>query len=127
MQDRARPADEQADVRAAPGMDERSSIAIIENENFYEIRTHLPEVDIEDVTIGVIDGVLTIRAQVTVETQGSLSRFFMIEHRESSVEQSFVLPLDADAQDLTTGFSDGILSILLNRKSVPNVISLFAR
>ncbi|MGE4063233.1 MAG: Hsp20/alpha crystallin family protein [Rhodospirillaceae bacterium] len=109
-----------------PAVEENAAgIAILENEAFYEIRSALPGVDAEDVIVGVADDVLTIGARACVETQHTLGRFFSIDHRVALVEQSFALPADADAHNLTTAFQDGVLSVFLSRTGVSNVVPLF--
>jgi HSP20 family protein len=102
-------------------------VAVVENDAFYEIRSVLPGVDADDVIVGVADDVLTIGAKAIVETQRTCGRFFTIDHRVVLVEQSFALPPDADAHNLTTSFHDGVLSVFLARTGVSNVVSLFAR
>jgi len=116
-------------VRVLPPIqvDEPSSINIREHEMCYEIRTALPGVHAEDVIVGVADDVLTIGAKACAETQRTLGRFFTIDHRVALVEQSFALPSDADARNLTTTFNDGVLSILVARTPNSNVVSLFLR
>lgn len=116
-------------VRLAPPdvTEEPSSIAVLESDAFYEIRSVLPGVDPEDIVVGVVDDVLTIGAKACAEEQRTLGRFFSIDHRVALVEQSFALPPDADAHALTTAFHDGILSVFLTRTPVSNVVPFFVR
>lgn len=103
-----------------------SSISILENEAFYEIRSFLPDVA-EDVIVGIADNVLTIGAKACAEAQRSIGRFFSIDHRVALIEQSISLPPDASTRDLTTTFRDGLLSVFLTRRSVSNVVPLLRR
>lgn len=106
---------------------EDSSITVLENEKFYEIRSALPGVNADDVFVGVVDDVLTIGAKMCAETQRTLGRFFSIDHRVAMVEQSFALPPDAGAHHLTTTFHDGVLCVLVAREPSSNVVSLYTR
>ncbi len=106
---------------------EPSSINIREDETCYEICTVLPGVDIEDVIIGVADDVLTVGAKAGAETQQTMGRFFAIDHRVTLIEQSFALPPDADARNLTSVFNDGVLRILMSRIPHANIVPLFSR
>lgn len=110
-----------------PVVEDALSISIVESDVHYEIRSLLPGVDAEDVIVGVADDVLTIGAKAWVETQHTVGRFFSVDHRIALVEQSFALPPDADARNLTTAFRDGVLSVFLSRTSVSNVVPLFSR
>ncbi len=106
---------------------EPSSISIREDATCYEIRTALPGVDAEDIMVGVADDVLTIGAKACAQTQRAVGPFFTIDHRVSLVEQSFALPPDADACNLTMTFQDGVLSVLVARALGSNVVALFPR
>jgi HSP20 family molecular chaperone IbpA len=99
-----------------------SPINIRENEAFYEIRTELPGADADNIFVGVVDDVLTIGAKTSAETQHSIGRFFAIDHRIALIEQSFALPADVDAGNLTTTFNDGALTVLLTRLPGGNVV-----
>lgn len=104
-----------------------SPIVVLENDAFYEIRSTLPGVDAEDVIVGIADDVLTIGAKASAEAQRTLGRFFSIDHRITLIEQSFALPPDANARNLTTTFRDGVLSVFVARAPVSNVIPLYTR
>jgi HSP20 family molecular chaperone IbpA len=105
--------------------DETSSIAIVESDAFYEIRSALPGVAADDVFVGVDDDVLTIGAKAYAQSERACGRFFTLDHRVTLFEQSFALPPDADAGSLTTLFQDGVLSVFLTRTQISNVVPLF--
>ncbi len=116
----------QAERVRAPAGDNGLSISIVENDRFYEIRSALPGVDADDVFVGIADDVLTIGCKTCTEKQTTIGRFFSIDHRVATVEQSFALPPDADTHQLTTTFRNGVLSVLLARTPGSNVVP-FAR
>jgi len=103
-----------------------SPISVVENEDFYEIRSTLPGVDAEDVIVGVSEDVITIGAKVCIEAQRTLGPFFSVDHRIALIEQSFALPPDANLRDLTTSFHDGVLSVFVNRTPISNVVPLYS-
>jgi len=104
-----------------------SPISVVENDDFYEIRSTLPGVDAEDVVVGIADDVLTISAKVCIEAQRTLGPFFSVDHRIALIEQSFALPPDASLGDLTTSFHEGVLSVYVNRRPMSNVVPFYSR
>jgi len=105
-----------------PSAPEPSTVSISEDATFYEIRTALPGFDAENVIVAVSGDVVTIAAKACGQTHSVLGSFFTIDHRVTLVEQSFALPPDADAHNLTTTLQDGVLSILVARTPVSNVV-----
>ena len=127
MSEPAAPLNLSASARPLLATGDTTSVSIVESDAFYEIRAELRGVAPEDIIVGVVDGTLTIGATATAEIHRPLGRFFCVDHRVIKVEQSFALPADANAENLTTRFNEGVFSVFLNREAASNVIQLQTR
>jgi HSP20 family protein len=85
------------------------------DENQYVLRAELPGIDPEkDVEITVDNGVLTIKAERREEKkEGRRSEF-----RYGTFTRSVTLPSDADEDDVTATYGDGILEVRIGIKTV---------
>ena len=91
---------------------------VSETEGEYLIKAELPEVRKEDVSVTVLDGVLTLsgeRRQVQGEEGEKLHR---IERRYGSFERRFALPEDADQAGIKAESKDGVLVIHVPKHKV---------
>jgi HSP20 family protein len=80
----------------------------------YIIRAELAGIDPErDVEVTVGSGYLTIRAERSETTQGK----HRSEFRYGSFSRSLALPANADEDDITAGYRDGILTVSIALKS----------
>jgi HSP20 family molecular chaperone IbpA len=95
--------------RAAPGT---HGIRIEERmtDEAYVVTAELPGIDPEkDVEISVGDGVLTLRAERTQETEHR----HHTEFHYGSFARSVRLPAGARAEDATAGYKDGLLTVMV--------------
>ncbi len=87
-------------------------VDIKELEDHYEITAELPGVNKDDVHVLLEDGVLSINAEIvdenSTEEKGKVIRQ---ERRYGKYMRSFTLGTDVHDEDLTAGFTDGVLKI----------------
>lgn len=106
---------------------EPSPIDVLEGDDSYEVISELPGVAVEDISIRLTDGVLTIGAKVSVEIHRHVGRCFAVDCRTSLIKQSIALPSDADPRQLTSSLRDGVLSIIIARAPASRIVPLFGK
>ncbi len=83
----------------------------------YELKADMPGVAKEDIKVDFDDGVLTVSARHHSETkdENKDSGYMLRERTEGVYERSFRFESDINAQDISAGFTDGVLSITLKK------------
>lgn len=99
---------------AMPSIEEGNlALDISEDDKFLYVRASLPGFRKEDVDVEVHDGVLSINAQRTEETESKNERFYRRERRMSSVSRRIALPVAVNEQDTRAELRDGVLTLRL--------------
>lgn len=91
--------------RFAPAMD------IVEDEQEYVLRTDLPGLSESDVSLEILDGVLTISGERKSSQEENRSGYRRIERSTGSFSRSVTLPKGVDANAVTAQFEHGVLEI----------------
>lgn len=86
-------------------------VDITEDDSGYVIHAELPAVKKNDVKVSVEDGVLYINGERTQEKEEKGKRFHRIERAYGSFTRSFSLPEDADPDQISAEFKDGLLTV----------------
>lgn len=96
---------------------------ISETEKEYLIKAELPEVKKEDVKITVEDGVITLSGERKHEKEEKSENELRVESFYGTFSRSFLLPEDADANNIRAESKDGVLRIHIpkteSKKSKP--------
>jgi HSP20 family protein len=71
----------------------------------------LPGVSSENIDVSVHDGSLTIKGEKRSEHEEKGRTYFFSEREYGAFQRSFRLPADAQADDITAEFKDGILTV----------------
>ena len=87
------------------------------SQDFYHIDVELPGVKLEDIDISVHDDSLTLRGEKHSEREESGKSYFFSEREFGAFERTFRLPPDADADDTTADFDNGVLIIQVPKRS----------
>ena len=87
------------------------SVDIAEDDKEYTIKVELPEVQKEDVTVTLENGVLMLRGERKFEKEDKNKRYHRIERAYGSFLRSFVMPEDADESKVSAEFKDGMLKV----------------
>ncbi|MHB1204982.1 MAG: Hsp20/alpha crystallin family protein [Rhodospirillaceae bacterium] len=101
-----------------------SDVRVIAGKDHYELMINLAGADEDDIIVGVIDHVLTVAAKTISEACGDIGSFLVVDHRESTIEQSFSLPFDANEQDMAMQFEAGILTVTIGRLTAAKPVDL---
>ena len=105
--------DEDADT-SVPSQSWIPAVDIMENDDKYIANMELPGVRKEDVSITMLEQVLTIRGEKKQEKKegkdGSVDR---IERSYGSFQRSFTLPATVRSEAIVAEFKDGILTVTM--------------
>ena len=91
------------------------SVDIIENEKEYVIKAELPEIEKKDVKVTVQNGILTLSGERKFEKEEKGKKYHRIERSYGSFVRSFDFPDDADAEHVDAKFSEGMLTVHVNK------------
>jgi HSP20 family protein len=91
------------------------SVDIIENESEYVIKAELPEINKKDVKVTVQNGLLTLSGERKFEKEEKGKKYHRIERSYGSFIRSFDLPDDADSEHVDAKFTEGMLTIHVNK------------
>jgi HSP20 family protein len=99
---------------------------IIEDDKEYVVKAELPEVKKEDVKVTVEKGVLTISGERKLEKEEKNKKYHRVERAYGSFVRSFMLPDDANAENVKAEFKDGILTVHISKteKAKPKQIEV---
>lgn len=75
----------------------------------YEISLELPGVKAEDIDVSVEDGHLTVKGEKRFEREEKGRTYFFSEREYGAFQRSFRLPPDAQANDVSAEFTNGVL------------------
>ena len=89
------------------------SVDVSETDKSYEIKAELPGVDSKDIELTLKDNVLSLKAEKKSERDEQGKDYHLSERRYGVLQRSFQLPDNADADAITTAFSQGVLTITL--------------
>jgi len=95
----------------------RPNLDITENEKAYTIKVEMPGVSKDDIQVSVDGDSLIVRGEKREERVEEEEHYHYSERSYGSFQRVLALPGDADPDDLTAGFRDGILTITIGRKS----------
>jgi len=93
------------------------SVDILEKENEILIKAELPGVEAKDVAVTVDNNVLTIRGERHLEKDVKKESYHRMERAFGSFFRSFTLPNTLDAANVRADYKDGLLTLLLPKKS----------
>ena len=83
-----------------------------ESKESYEITLELPGMNVEQVSVTVENGVLTISGEKTV-ARAEDAQYHVVERQFGKFERHFTLPRSVAAEQVTARFTDGVLVVSL--------------
>ena len=105
---------------AAPNVD------ISETVDEYRVRAELPGVSKDDVTVELEQGLLSIRGEKKSRRDDKSEQGRVLECSYGAFSRSFALPQDADSDQISAEFKDGVLDITIgkNPDSKPKQVTI---
>jgi HSP20 family protein len=93
------------------------AVDIYEDKEGFHLKAELPGVKADDVHVNVENNVLTLRGERKLEREDKKDGYHRIERAYGSFTRSFVLPNTADADKVHADLKDGVLTVLVPKKS----------
>ena len=91
-----------------------------ETESAFLVRLELPGLGSNDVTVGIEDGVLTIRGERKKPAGSGVRSFHRVEREYGTFSRAFTLPKGVASFDVDTSWKDGVLEVTVSKnKSKP--------
>lgn len=94
------------------------SVDILETQNELIVKADLPEVKLEDITIHMENGVLSLKGERKFEHKEEKAGYHRLERGYGSFARNFVIPDTVDAEKVNAAFKDGVLTVTLPKKEV---------
>ena len=92
-------------------------VDVQETEKTYVLEMELPGFDEKDIEIGIDNNKLTVESKKEEQKkEGTEEKYLIRERRLSSISRSFLLPEDANPEEVTASFKNGILSLVVNKR-----------
>ena len=88
-------------------------------EGSYDITMELPGVTSGNIDVSVHDGNLTIKGEKRSEHEEKGRTYFFSEREYGAFQRSFRLPADAQAENITADFKNGILTVKVPKVGPP--------
>ena len=88
---------------------------LVEHDNEVVVSASLPGFKTEDVEVTVEKGVLSIKAERTIEEEKHNGSYLIRERRNGAFRRSIRLPETVDAENADTGYADGVLTVTFPR------------
>ena len=96
----------------------RIRLDLDEDDTAYTVRAELPGVRKEDIQVSVEGNQVALAAEVRPETHGTAGQRTLYGERSyGRASRSFTLPAEVDAQSASAQYRDGILTLVLPKKS----------
>ncbi len=85
--------------------------------NRYELNINIPGSEKNNIKVTTKNGILSIEAKTKKSQESKNSNYIKKEMYEGTFARSLSLPNDADSQKLTTKYKNGVLTIIIPKKS----------
>ncbi len=96
----------------APASDEGTlAVDVLEHDGKVVVRASLPGFQKEDIDVQLHEGVLSIKAERTEETEEQGDRWYRRERQTGSVSRRIALPGVVTEADVTAELKDGVLTV----------------
>jgi HSP20 family protein len=92
------------------------SVNVIETDDEYRIEVAAPGLGKEDFDVNIDDNSLTISAEVKNEETETTDKYTRREFNYSAFKRSFNLPDTVNAEQITAGYENGVLTLNLPKR-----------
>lgn len=89
------------------------SVNISETKGAFDIEAQIPGVERKDVSVGIEEGVLTIKGERNHSSEENDKKFHRVEHSYGSFMRRFKLPEEVDSEKVDATFKNGMLHVVL--------------
>jgi HSP20 family protein len=95
------------------------AVDIQETEKEYLLKVEIPEIKKEDVSVTILENVLTLTGERKLEKEEKGKKFHRIERSYGTFVRTFALPVDADETKIAAEYKDGLLLLHLPKLAKP--------
>jgi HSP20 family protein len=88
-----------------------------ETDKEYLLKADLPEVQKDDIKVGIEDGILTVQGERKQEKEEKNKKFHRIERSYGKFVRRFTVPLGIDESKVSAEFKDGVLNVRLPKSA----------
>ncbi|WP_101756762.1 Hsp20/alpha crystallin family protein [Oceanicoccus sp. KOV_DT_Chl] len=97
----------------------RANLNVSSDNDAYQISVEAPGLTEADFSVEVRGDVLTIQGQKQEEQENKERQFYRVERSYGSFQRTLALPEDALADDIQANLKQGVLTITIPRKALP--------
>lgn len=94
----------------------KPSLDVASNDDEYSVKVELPGIDSGDISIEYTSNTLKIKGEKRQEKEEKEKDYYRVERSYGSFQRILDIPEDADADNITSSYKDGVLSITIPRK-----------
>ena len=98
----------------------KPSLDVASDDKEYSIKVELPGMDAGNISLEYTDKTLKIKGEKRQEKEEKEKNFYRMERSYGSFQRILDIPEDADTDNITSNYKDGILSIKVPRKMLPD-------
>ena len=98
----------------------KPSLDVASDDKEYSVKVELPGIDASDITIEYSSDTLKIKGEKRQEKEEKEKDFYRVERSYGSFQRILDIPEDADSDNITSNYKDGILTVLIPKKALPN-------
>jgi HSP20 family protein len=94
-------------------------VDILETQNELIVKADLPEVKLEDITIHLENGILSLKGDRRFEhKEDNKAGYHRLERSYGVFARNFAIPESVDAEKVQAAFKEGVLTITLPKKEI---------
>jgi len=86
---------------------------VAETDKAVEMTADMPGIDVNDISIELKDGVLTIKGEKKADKEEKDKNYHLVERSYGMFERSFTLGVDVESDKVEASFDKGVLKIVL--------------
>ncbi len=91
---------------------------LLAEDNQYILSIEIPGVDEKDISVNVMDGVMTIAGEKKQEEEHKEENYYRMERSFGSFQRVLSLPEDVDQESIGARFKNGVLTVTMPRNQV---------
>jgi HSP20 family protein len=102
-------------------------VDVIEEKDSFRLLTEIPGMDKKDITVGVSDGVLSIKGEKKEEKfEKDKDRYYHLERSYGSFKREFKIPENVDPEQVDAKYTNGVLELVLKKteKAKPKQVDI---
>jgi HSP20 family protein len=94
------------------------AVDVFETENELVLKADVPGIDMKDVEVKMENGTLSLKGERKFSHEKKENGYHRVERGYGSFTRLFTLPETVDAEKVSAGYKDGVLTITLPKKEI---------